>query len=525
MKNVALIFLSFCCCIFSANPLSAASILSDTIIQNYHIQDQVKATKTEALIRMRLTDFRKEKLANITVWVHNSKGQYWQGTTDEKGELFFLLPYNQRYQTNLAGQENYRKFSVPKKNKHFQTVKVVLMTAGIKEIVRNDTVFQSLSPGAMPTASRVLLKLQVMDLENRPLAHEEIAFEAKKSGKVYFVSTDKNGHSTLLLPKGETYCVHSYAYRNISCKEFEPTNHSRTSKFVFNMISTAEFKKRERERALLLARRDSIQRAERIRDSIRLARNQYTNFYLHYKYENRDFKLIETNIKKLALQDREAAKSDTQYYTTMGDEIRSMFHRNKEQWKQKRIIANIDCSMYQYIDELLVWNYSDQAEQQNNQYWLFNGFNYYGEEHSDQSRRGIFHVPQNNVKGFFTTIDRIVNFSCRGSRLENVVEALILGANGKSQNEDLLFIADNYSDVDDLHKLDELSVPVHVLLTASQYGINENYLEIAYQTKGSIHTIQEDIDWNRLKRLQDGDVLQIGKFQYRFFKGKFLKVA
>jgi hypothetical protein len=506
---------------------SIAPILSDTIIQNYHVDDKIKATKTEALIRMKVTDFRQTKLGKVPIWVHNKQGQYWHGTTDENGEVFFLLPNNHSYETNVDQEENYRKFTIPKESKYFKTVKVVLMTSKVKETERNDTIFQDLAAGMTPTASRVLVKIKIADLDNAPLENEALYFVGQKSQKVYYSNTNAKGLSSLMLPKGDTYCIHSYAFQDITCKTFEESNTSRTSRFEFNTISTAEFRQRALDRQLLLARRDSIQRAYRLRDSMMLARNQYQNFYLHHHYENRDFKLIETNIKKVAQMDKEALTANQNYYTEIGDEIKSIFYRNKDQWSQKRIIANIDCSMYQYVDELMVWNYSNESEQKNNSYWLFNGFNYGGGHDGEDSprSRGIFHVPQNNVEGFFTTIDKIVNFSCRGSRLENVVEALILGAEGKTPEEDLLFIADNYSDVKDLDKLKDLKVPVHVLLTASEYGVNENYLEIAYQSGGSVHTTNQDIDAEQLKALKNGDQLSIGKFSYKFYKGKFLMIS
>ena len=202
-----------------------------------------------------------------------------------------------------------------------------------------------------------------------------------------------------------------------------------------------------------------------------------------------------------------------------------MLYRNKDNWPSKRIVANIDCSMYQYIDELMVWNYTEE-EQNRNTYWLFNGFQNSSEKsETDHHRRGVYHVSENNIEGFCNTIDKIVNFSCSGNRLENVVEALIIGAKDKSEEEELLFIADNYSDVSDLYKLDELTVPVRVLLTDSEYGVNEHYLEIAYKTGGSVHTSLEDIPSEKLESLKDGQQLQIGKFTYQFFKGKFLKIS
>lgn len=497
---------------------------SDTIIQNYHRADQVQATRTEALIRVKVTDMRKKILPEIPLWVHNQDGQYWQGTTDQNGEVFFLLPNNQSYQINVDQEVNYRKFKIPKEAKHFKTVRVVYMSGKVRETERNDTIFQANNKGMSPTLSRVLVKIKIKDLEEQPLAGEELYFEAKNAGKVYYAKMGTNGEADLMLPKGDTYCVHSYAFPNITCKTYEKSNSSRTSRFELSTISTAAFKLREQERKRLLAERDSIRHAQRVMDSIQIARAGYKNFYLQHAYQRADLAFIEDKVKECAQKDQRATQENKNFFAESGEEIKAMLHRNKDQWPQKRIVANIDCSMYAYIDQLLVWNYSNKEEQANNQYFLFNGFNYSEEEHGEHSRRGIFPVVKNDVQGFFKTIDRIVNFTCRGSRLENVVEALILGAEDKNEQEDLLFIADNYSDVSDLHLLDQLKVPVHVLLTDSQYGVNENYLEIAYRTGGSIHTTREDISAQQLKDLIDGQQLRVGPHIYTFFKGKFLKV-
>ena len=499
----------------------------DTIVQNFHRSDKIQPTKTEALIRLKVMDFRKNVLEGVPLWVfHKKTKQCWHGTTDDRGEAFFLLPNNSDYVVNVDQEEDYRKFNIAKEKNYSKTVPVVYMSTRIKEVEKNDTIYQYLTQGQMPTKSRVLVKIKIEDLENQPLPKEALYFVSENTNKVYLALTNSNGNCTLMLPKGDTYCVHSYGFQNITCKTYEENPNSRTSRFELNTISTEEFKYRERERARLLAQRDSIRREQRLRDSARIAEMEGHNFYLQHRYAKRDFEKIKTNVVKIALGDQKAVSDNENYYSQNNQEIKAMLYRNKDQWKQKRIVANIDCSMYQYIDELMVWNYSDEAEQENNTYWLFNGFQY-NSKPSDMGndRRGIFYVPNNDVEGFCNTVDKIVNFSCGGNRLENVVEALIIGAKDKSEEEELLFIADNFSDVSDLHKLDDLSVPVRVLLTDSDYGINEHYLEIAYRTGGSVHTLFEDIPSEKLKALKDGQQLQVGKYSYQFFKGKFLKIS
>ena len=49
------------------------------------------------------------------------------------------------------------------------------------------------------------------------------------------------------------------------------------------------------------------------------------------------------------------------------------------------------------------------------------------------------------------------------------------------------------------------------------------YLEIAYSTGGSIHTLEEDI--YELSHLADGEVVRIGAYRYRVNRGKFVQLT
>ncbi|MFK7809826.1 MAG: hypothetical protein AB8F74_18615 [Saprospiraceae bacterium] len=498
---------------------------NDTISQNYHRSDEIKPTNSEALVRLLVMDFRKNRIGNMPLWVWNKKtNQYWQGITDENGEAFFLLPNNNKYTVNLNEETDYRKFTIPKEKKLTKTFKVVCMSTRIQETERNDTIFQKLAPGQMPTQSRVLVNIKMADFENQPLVKESIFYVSQKSQKVYAALTNSQGKATLMLPKGDTYFVSTCIFQNLHTKTYEDRPSSRTSTLELECLSTEEFKRRKAERARLLAERDSTLAAQRLEYIAQISKTDRFNFYLQHYFAKLDAATIEKNVLNRVSDEKEKLAKNPRYYVDHGQEISAMLQRNKDDWKQKRIVANIDCSMYKYIDELLVWNYSDDSERSNNTYWLFNGFqNKSKKSNDDHHSRGIYHVVKNDVEGFATTIDKIVNFSCGANRLENVVEALIIGAKDKQAEEELLFIADNYSDASDLHKLNQLKTPVRVLLTASTYGINEHYLEIAYRTGGSVHTKDEDISKDRLRQLEDGDLLVIGGRGYTFMKGRFLK--
>ncbi len=56
-------------------------------------------------------------------------------------------------------------------------------------------------------------------------------------------------------------------------------------------------------------------------------------------------------------------------------------------------------------------------------------------------------------------------------------------------------------------------------MCGTKKGINEQYLRIALQTKGSIHTATNDVD---MKKLKEGDEFVLGKDVFRYSGGQFV---
>ena len=61
--------------------------------------------------------------------------------------------------------------------------------------------------------------------------------------------------------------------------------------------------------------------------------------------------------------------------------------------------------------------------------------------------------------------------------------------------------------------------PIHVIICGTAKGINSEYLKIAYQTKGSIHTTNDDLD---MKTLVNGLEFTIGDDIFLFKNGEFI---
>ena len=123
---------------------------------------------------------------------------------------------------------------------------------------------------------------------------------------------------------------------------------------------------------------------------------------------------------------------------------------------------------------------------------------------------GLYFTEQADMEKLLLKMRETAEGGYGGDGPENDLEALIHGVSKMKGLDELILIADNYSDVRDMKLLINLKIPVHIVLCGTQQGVNENYLEIAYKTGGSIHTIEQDID--DLAKLADGATIQIGMY-------------
>ena len=103
------------------------------------------------------------------------------------------------------------------------------------------------------------------------------------------------------------------------------------------------------------------------------------------------------------------------------------------------------------------------------------------------------------------------------------MEALIKGTKAAHPYKELVMIADNYAPVKDISLLESFNVPVRIILCGVNDEIEPDYLRIAYKTKGSVHTMEEDI--LSIGKLLDGQEIKIGKNTYRLMKGKFVLIV
>lgn len=136
---------------------------------------------------------------------------------------------------------------------------------------------------------------------------------------------------------------------------------------------------------------------------------------------------------------------------------------------------------------------------------------------------GIYPVHAANYTAMELTCKEAMKNGGGSDAQENDLEAILEAQKKYPDRESFILIADNYAPVRDMALLQKINKPVHVILCGTQAGyIHVEYLQIAYKTGGSVHTIEEDIE--NLTEMSEGAKLEIGGITYQIQRGKFVIV-
>ena len=181
---------------------------------------------------------------------------------------------------------------------------------------------------------------------------------------------------------------------------------------------------------------------------------------------------------------------------TASNVVFNVFKRNMH-FKNKLIVADITGSMYPYAQQISTWLKLHFMKDSTSQHFAF--FND-GDKKRDSDKKigstgGVYYCRAKKVDDLISTMDLAIKKGTGGDAPENVIEGIVYGLNKSGKVEDVILIADNWAKARDIKMLVRVKVPVRVVLCGVYEGmeINEDYLNIAYKTKGSVHTIEQDI--------------------------------
>ncbi|MFN3403469.1 MAG: hypothetical protein ACK40G_05185 [Cytophagaceae bacterium] len=208
-------------------------------------------------------------------------------------------------------------------------------------------------------------------------------------------------------------------------------------------------------------------------------------------------------------------------FTFHDSAIFKILERNP-QWKDMLVVTDWTSSMYEYGSQVLLWH---QLQHNNHRVKSMVFFN-------DGDRKkikpvgktgGIYFADAGEFTKTVKTMKKVMKNGTGGDRSENDLEAILTGMKKIKGYKEVILIADSKSPVRDMSLLNQINVPVRVILCGSREGapVLHDYLKIAYKTGGSVHTIAEDV--YNLHELQEGNRFSLLNVDYIMFQGRIIK--
>ena len=187
---------------------------------------------------------------------------------------------------------------------------------------------------------------------------------------------------------------------------------------------------------------------------------------------------------------------DSDVADTANNAIFKVLTRNPK-WRKNIIVCDLTASMYPYAKQINTWLKLFFLKDTAKQYFVF--FND-GDGKRDSEKKigitgGIHIVRAKNCDEMLNTMKITIKKGEGGDSPENVVEAILVALKKIRKPDNIILLADNWAKVRDINLISRVKIPVRVILCGVYEGmeINTDYLNIAYKTRGSIHTIEQDI--------------------------------
>jgi len=366
-----------------------------------------------------------------------------------------------------------------------------------------DTTVYLASQGATLKADDTFgrFEISLTGVDKKPLVNETAYLTGRKNKKTFVGKTGPDGHVVLLLPKGDVYDL-SFRYdKGYDTQEMKYQQGTINSRLQIEYLGTVEIERRMKEKEKRL-KEEAIRREK----------------------ERKEF---EARRKTMGLSAIKAHKAEIDRYvkgkTSFADNVVLKVLERNSHWKDKLIVCDLTGSMSPYAGQLELWYSLNFAKEQNLQFVFFND----GDEMPDGLKKigetgGIYYSPSKGPDSLAYKMAYVQSAGSGGDGPENNMEALIKGTKAAKPYKELVMIADNNAPVKDIALLESFKVPVRIILCGVGDEIEADYLRIAWKTKGSVHTMEEDLF--TLGKLLDGQDIKINNKTYRLMKGKFVLI-
>lgn len=189
------------------------------------------------------------------------------------------------------------------------------------------------------------------------------------------------------------------------------------------------------------------------------------------------------------------------------------------------VVADVTGSTYPYTGQLLLWLKMQSVDSFTTNYTFFND----GDNLPDNKKKigktgGVYSQQCKSFQEVLGIVKSTMLKGGGGDSPENNIEALIASEEQYPESDFSVLIADNWASVKDIKIISRLKKPVRIVLCGVKENlINPVYLDLARQTGGSLHLIDEDL--YRLALMHEGETIQIGACTFKIVDGSFRDIS
>ncbi len=199
-----------------------------------------------------------------------------------------------------------------------------------------------------------------------------------------------------------------------------------------------------------------------------------------------------TQVQKIIKAEKQIGKFIKQVDVKTDSIIDKVFGRHTE-WKKSLVVIDWTGSMQGFGAELMLWHTQNFKTSGIKNMVVFND----GLEDKNRKSgnlRGVYFVDALDLNKVVKLMKRAgTERFLHNETEENDVQAILAGIDKYKDFDELILIGDNRSCIKDFCLACKINVPVRIILCGTEKGVNPAYVNLAYKTKGSVHTIENDI--------------------------------
>ncbi len=204
------------------------------------------------------------------------------------------------------------------------------------------------------------------------------------------------------------------------------------------------------------------------------------------------------------------------------DAVKATFERHPS-WENTLVVMDVTGSMSPYIAKTMAWVKETQKKSQVSAFTFFND----GDRKSDRSKitgkvEGIYMTENSSFDDVYRKMQETMRAGGGGDCPENNVEASLKAILRFPDVNEVVMVADNWASPRDLSLTYELERPVHIIVCGNPDGINVDYVQLALDTGGSVHTIDQDLE---MRNIEPGKQFRLGNSYFTTVDGKVVRAV